>query len=222
MANMQAYGLTGRKIRPNYVDVINSDVKYLPQKKALKDEQDYRNRSLALTEENMRLNEGLAKDQLDYRKGEDTKASVVGLGQLALETDRGFKKDKALTAMLEGGGGKATGGVEPAVMGDKSLGALGGEDFVPGKTDASFLSKEGLTNAEGWKQGASNWGPIIGSSLTGGTVGADLAAKAFGDNTATRVLGGAATSGLLSYLASGDPYTAAISFLGGGAVGGLW
>ena len=224
--NLQSFGLTGRKIRPDYVGAINANASYLPRKKALADEEAYRDKTLALETDRLRRETELANKQLENQVEGENKSSVIGLGQLAYETKAGMNRDKKLTAMLDGGGGK---GVAGAVTAEPMAGELGdpnpmGVDKVASGTSIGSIS-EGAGGKGFWsgvKGGLSDWGTVASSSLAGGVVGGDLGAKAFGDNTFSRVAGGAVASGLLGYLASSDPYTAGLSAIFGGSIAGLF
>ena len=218
----QYYGLTGRKIRPNYVEAINASTKYLPREKALKDEEDYRTKSLNLQTKRIDEETRLAQDAIDANREASDRSAMIGLGQLGVSTYQGAQRDKKLDEILSGGGDKtATGTVTPEVVASDK-GSIGGEkydmaaglkpsDTAPAKTD--FWS--------GFKSGASKWGPIATGAIVGGTAGADLGKKwvPIGGEKEKRIIGGAATAGALSYLASGDPYTAAISAIFGGGLG---
>ena len=222
MINMQPYAVTGRKYRPNYVDIINTERAYLPRRKELKDLEEYRNKTLGLEATRIANETQMARDTLEANKKSSDTSAMIGLGQLGASAYQGRTRDEKLSAMLgEGGSGKdVSGAVTPAVVSDKSFGALGGEDFIPGKTDASFTDNVW----SGLKGGAKNWGSIASGALVGGTVGAGLGEKyvPFGGQKERRAIGGAATAGALSYLSSGDPYSAAISALFGGAFGGFF
>lgn len=234
MINPQTYGLTGgpgRKYRPNYVDIIEARKKFLPQKKALADEENYRNRSFALDERTLEENARIARETLEANKKSADTSSLIGLGQLAITSKQGFDKDKKLNDIISGGGGGkgATGTVTPTSptagtgdIGDTNPFGPSADNYGGGKAIGSISENAGKTDYwSGLKGGASNWGNITSSSLVGGTVGAGLGEKVFGKNTSSRVIGGAVTAGALSYLSSGDPYTAALSAIFGGSLGGF-
>ena len=228
--NLQFYGLTGRKTKPNYVDIINAQTPYLSRKKAIKDEEAYRNKVLALQESELSQTSVLARERLEAEKKASTRAMGIGLGQLGIETYTGRKRDQELKAIIEGATGgkgaatttpsKAAYGLSDAYDASGNFAADIGDKL---NIKPSFFSKEGITDVSSWKAGLSKWGPIAVGALTGGTVGAELGEKflPFGGERERRIIGGAATAGGLSYLASGDPYTAAISTLLGGAFGGF-
>ena len=215
--NTQAFGLTGRKIRPDYVGVINTNAQYLPRKKELADLEAYRNKTLDLETRRLSADEQLSRDTLEANKKSSDTANLIGVGQLGVSTYMGAQRDKKLDEIIAGGGGggkTAPGSVAP----EMKTGTEGWDDISP-STTAPAPAKTDLWS--GLKGGASNWGTIASSSLVGGTVGAGLGEKVLGKNTSSRVIGGAVTSGALSYLSSGDPYTAALSAIFGGALGGF-
>ena len=216
---MQAYAVTGRRYRPDYVGLIEAKRRYLPEKKRISDEAEYRKNILALETES----QGLARERLEADEKASTMSSAIGLGQLGLESHYGLKRDTKLAEILEGGGGKVEGAVVPDVSGGTVKDAWGGEyDFSGGVKGVSGAvadtSKTGFWS--GLKTGASKWGPIAASSLTGGTVGAELGEKFIGGKEG-RIIGGGVAAGGLGYLASGDPYTAGISMIFGGLLGGF-
>ena len=219
--NVQSYGTTGRKYRPNYVGAINAMTPYLPRKKELADLEAYRNKTLGLETRRLDTETGFVEDTLEANKKASDTASMIGLGQLGVSAYQGRKRDEGLKEVLSGGGGgkDVSGTVTPdlATAGTGYRGDLGGEGIVPGTTPTP--AKTGFWS--GLKGGASNWGNIAASSLVGGTVGAGLGEKyvPIGGRKEKRIIGGAVTAGGMSYLSSGDPYTAALSAIFGGALG---
>uniref|UniRef100_A0A6M3JG40 Uncharacterized protein n=1 Tax=viral metagenome TaxID=1070528 RepID=A0A6M3JG40_9ZZZZ len=234
MANLQASGITaGRIRRPDYVGVINANTAYLPKKKELADLETYRNRTLDLGNKNLDLetirvaeDQRLARDTLEANKKSSDTANLVGLGQLGVSSFQGAQRDKKLDEIIAGSGGggskAVTGTVAPEPV--ESVSGSGPQQFdepykAGGASVATAAPKTDFWS--GLKGGASNWGNIASSTLVGGTVGAGLGEKVLGKNASSRVIGGAVTAGGLSYLSSGDPYTAAISAIFGGALGGF-
>jgi len=218
--NMQSFGLTGRKYRPNYVGAINAMTPFLPQKKALKDEAAYRTKTLDFEKRRLDTETRFSQDTLDANKKAADTSAMIGMGQLGVSAYQGRKRDEGLKEVLSGGGGKEVSGtVTPTAMG-KDGGAVKDYDMAAGAGPSS--SAVGKTDFwSGLKGGAKNYGNIISSSLVGGTVGAGLGEKyvPIGGKKEKRIIGGAATAGALSYLSSGDPYTAGLSAIFGGALG---
>jgi len=225
MINMQPYAVTGRKYRPNYVDIINTERAYLPRRKELKDLEEYRNKTLGLEATRIANETQMARDTLEANKKSSDTSAMIGLGQLGASAYQGRTRDEKLSAMLGKGGGKDVPGSVVPTVGPSSSGTpgIGQGDYGgtvgeggPGTTMDSVWS--------GLKGGAKNWGSIASGALVGGTVGAGLGEKyvPFGGQKERRAIGGAATAGALSYLSSGDPYSAAISALFGGAFGGFF
>lgn len=221
---MQYYGLTGRKIKPDYVGVVNAGTKYLPQKKELADTEEYRNKMLALDAESLAQNERFAKDTLKAREKETEQSTLIGLGQLGMKANQGRTRDAALKEVLTGGGGgKAPGAISPDVSGSTSSALIpdGDNTRVSSNYGLGGASKAGNGIWEGLKGGASNWGDIAMGTMAGATVGAKLGEKYISKNDTGRAIGGAVTSGALSYLSSGNLYTSAISSIFGGALAAL-
>ena len=213
MANLQSFGLTGRRSRPDFVGSINARTPFLGTKKRLEDEEEFRNRTLALQAKRIASEEGLARDRLEAGKKASTTASAIGLGEVGLSSFLGRRRDEKLAEIISGGGGRAEGAATPS--GDFEFGGGGGFGDFDGITESSGGFIPSLT------KGAKNFGSIFASSITGGTAGAVLGERIGGENTLSRVAGGAITSGALGYLASGDPYTAGLSALFGGIIGGF-
>lgn len=220
MINMQQYAVTGRRYRPNYVDIIEAEKRYLPQRKALRDEQIYRDKNFALSERELAEDTRLGREALEANQKASDTSALIGLGQLGTSAYQGRTRDAKLSALLAegGGGGKdVTGVVAPTV----SPTNYPENSISPG----AGVGTEGLKPTDGiWsgiKGGAKNWGSIASGALVGGTVGAGLGEKyvPFGGKAERRTIGGAATAGALSYLSSGDPWTAGISAIFGGAIG---
>ena len=236
---MQYYGLTGRKIKPDYVGVLNAGARNLPAQKQIADEEAYRTKTLADTEayrdksfaleaDRMAQEEKLARDTLKANEKESENATYIGLGQLGVSAFQGRKRDAALKEAITGGGssGKTSGSVAPTVSGDTSAG--GKESLIP-DGDNTRTGTMGLGSStpstgvwEGIKGGASNWGDIAAGTLAGATVGSKLGEKLIDDTDLGRAAGAALTSGALSYMSSGNLYTAAISSIFGGALGALF
>ena len=224
---LQYYGSTGRKYKPDYVGVINANRALLPTIKSLKDEENYRNRLYSLETNRLSQNEQLAKDQLkSSEKASDTSA-LIGLGQLGYNARAGRLREEGLKQTLSGGetAGKAPGTVQPTVTPEAGGSPLTFDEPYKGGGGAAAVADAGKSTdfLSGLKTGASNWGDIAMGAAVGGTVGAGLGEKyvPIGGTREKRIIGGAATSGLLSYLSSGDPYTAGISALFGGSIGGF-
>lgn len=221
---MQYYGLTGRKYKPDYVGVINANTRYLPAKKSLADEEAYRKRSLDLTSRSIDQSNQLGRDVLEQNQKSADTSALIGLGQLGYSAKTGRARDEKLLNMLEGGGGteKAPSGTAAPETVSGMQGVDTAKDTImdPGTYATPTVAAKPGGFMSGLTQGASNWGDIGMSSLVGGTVGAGLGEKyvPFGGRSTRRAIGGAATSGLLSYLSSGDPYTAGISALLGGGL----
>lgn len=205
--SLQAYGLTGRKRKQDYVGEIEARRPYLAYKKEQADTEAYRNKVLALQSDKIKADEKAA-----------TRASVIGLGQLGMSTYFGKKRDDALEEIISGSGKDVVkGAVAPTLSGADPTGT--GPGMVPMELGGTAKTPGFMSSL---KSGASNWGTIAGSSLSGGAAGGELAARFFGDNTLTRAAGGAVVAGGLGYLASGDPYTAGISALFGGGIASLF
>jgi len=222
MIGGQIYGLSGRSVKPNYVAAVNSGVAGLGKRKEIADTEDYRKKTLALEAERMAQNESLARDMLDAREKETEQSNVIGLGQLGYKAYQGRQRDNALKEVLSGGGGtdKSGGSLTPSFSGEDTMKAS--DEAFTSETPSSFgLGSKSSGVWEGIKGGASNWGDIAMGSLAGATIGANLGEKYISKNDTGRAIGGAVTSGALSYLSSGNPYTSAISALFGGALGAL-
>jgi len=191
----------------------------LPRKKALADEEKYRGDVLGLQRLQMDESRRFSEDQLNEQERQGTISSAVGLGNLALSAKQGADRTKSTKEILDvvhGGGGTAQSGtIKPEIDIAKDTVMEPGSYATPTVTGGSTDFLTGL------KEGASKWGDIATGALAGGAIGSELASKAFGKNTTTKVLGGAAGAGLLSYLSSGDPYTAGISAIFGGTLGGF-
>lgn len=234
--NLQNYALTGRKTRPDYVGVINANLGYLPRKKELADTEEYRKNLLALEEKGLDIDEQrianetqLAKDALEANKKSSDTANLIGLGQLGASTYMGAKKNKEVKKILDvasgGGGGKSVTGTVPSSYGesDAKIGAGGyAADVATTPAVPTAAAPKTTDFWSGVKGGAKDIGTIAASSLVGGALGRQLGEKyvPIGGQKEKRIIGGAATAGALSYLSSGDPYTAGISALLGGAFGG--
>ncbi len=268
MALGQAYALTGRRQRPNYVDEINARRPYLGRRKELEDQKAYRERTLGLETdrqaaeeayrnrlfgfeesrqageadyraatlaagEDRTTKEGLYRDkafsaqetwnikeaeiasnwniyqkdkdardmafarqQADYKRRAGDRASAIGLGNLFMKASQGRQRDKA--------GG---------------FFGLGGKDGGGGPRYADDAGGGFYSNL---KEGASNIGPIASSTLAGGTVGARLTSRFIDDTPVARGFGGAAASGMLNYAQTGNVYSAGLSAIFGGLLGGLF
>jgi len=231
----QTYALTGKRRKPDYVGVINANTPYLPRKKELADLEAYRSRTLDLETRRLKSEEQLARDALEANKKATDTSSLIGLGQLGISTYTGAERNKKLNEIIAGSGvdtGKTVAGTVAPTAPTAGTGDIGdtnpfgpsasGDSFGGGKAIGSISENAGKTDFwSGLGKGASNWGNIASSSLVGGTVGAGLGEKIFGKNTSSRVIGGAAVAGGLSYLSSGDPYTAGLSAIFGGTLGGF-
>ena len=230
MANMQSYGLTGRIRKPDYVGVINANALYLPKKKELADLEAYRTKTLDFENRRLTAEQQLAKDTLEANKKSTDTSNLIGLGQLGVSSYQGAQRDKKLDEIISGSGsGKEVAGTVTPTSPTAGTGDIGdtnpfgpsAENYGGGKSIGSISENAGKTDFMfGLKGGASNWGNIISSSLVGGTVGAGLGEKVGGKNTISRAIGGGVTAGALSYLSSGDPYTAGLSAIFGTALGG--
>ena len=139
-----------------------------------------------------------AQQQADYQRRAGDRASAIGLGNLFMKASQGRNRDKA--GGFFGLGGKDGGG-GPRYADDAGTGT-------------GFYSN--------LKEGASNIGPIASSVFAGGTVGAGLTSRFIDDTPVARGFGGAAASGMLNYAQTGNVYSAGISAVLGGFLGGLF
>ena len=222
MIGGQIYGLSGRSIKPNYVAAVNSGVAGLGKRKEIADTEEYRKKTLALEAEKMAQNESLARDMLDAQEKETEQSNVIGLGQLGYKAYQGRQRDTALKEVLTGGGGtdKSGGSLSPSFSGNDTMKAS--DEAFTSETPSSFgLGSKASGIWEGVKGGASNWGDIAMGTGVGATLGASLGEKYISKNDTGRAIGGAVTAGALSYLSSGNPYTAALSSIFGGGLAAL-
>lgn len=238
MIGGQFYGLSGRKIKPDYVGVVNAGARNLPAQKAIEDEEAYRtktladteayrNKSFALEADRMAREEKLARDTLEANEKASEKSNLIGLGQLGLSAYQGNKRDNALKEVLTGGSsGKTSGSVTPTVSGDSTSQSSFDAEQNSLSPDSGGSMGLGTSSGsgiwEGIKGGASNYGDIAMGTLAGATIGSKLGEKYIDDTDLGRAAGAALTSGALSYLSSGNLYTAAISSIFGGALGALF
>jgi len=211
----QAYGVSGRRPRrKNFVDIINArlDAGTLARKKDIADTAAHRDQILSLERESLAETSRFNREQLQQSKDAATRSALIGLGQAGLAAQKTGRENSAIRKIIEGTGG----GEGPGAKGAIGAAKIGGATDT-GSGVRSMLTKDGITNISNWKTGASNWGDILSGTLAGGTAGAQVGEKI----GIGRVAGGALASGALSYLSSGDPYTAAISFGLGGALGSI-
>lgn len=207
----QTYALTGKKRPTAYLDILNAEVPTLATKKSIADEKVYRDKTLALEAQRQEDHRRISAEELDHAKKAAKTSTLVGLGQMGAAAHFGAKRDKQLLDTINSGGKSKGGNPGTALTGGGTGGA------APTTEAPEFLSKEGAGDVSNWKEGAKNWGDLaagLGASVIGAELGDQLGIG--------RTAGGAAAGGLVSYLSSGDPYTATINAVLGGVLGGIF
>lgn len=204
----QISAVTGRRIRPKYVEAINEQVQYVPALKSAQRADELARRGLDLEESAMNRGYELSLEELEEAKRQNRIANMLGVANLGLKTGLGlYGEPKAAPVVAKGsssgniGSGTATG-----------TGEFGGyEGAMSGASTGASPWSLGT-----WKDAAMDWSHL-------GTAGlGTIAAKTFGKKKSgtTKALIGAGTSGVAqAILSGGDPFKTTISTILGGLGG---
>jgi hypothetical protein len=223
MALGQQYAVGGRKVRPNYTDVINTQTQYLPALYKQKSEDEYntammglREKELGLKEQELATYEQLEREALEQQKKQARQANLLAGGNLALKTGLGLYGDK----LAKGGG---TVGTPQAGGTFGGAGTMEGASVALGGYSQAGGASSNISPAS-WTGKATDWGKW-GGALTGyeswaGGAAGGLAANLFGTDegrTKKALIGGGGGAAVSALASGGDIYKSIV----GGVLGGL-
>lgn len=227
MALGQQYAIGGRKVRPNYTEVINAQTAYLPALYKQKAEDEYNTSVLGLREKELGLQERsieqqeqelatmeqLEREALEQQKKQARQANLLAGGNLALKAGLGLYGDKLA---------KPTTSPPTTDTGSAALGVGAGSADPATGTGLVKSGMQGMSSS--WTGKATDWGKW-GGALTsfepwaGGTAGG-LAANILGKDegrTKKALIGGGVGAAVSALASGGDVYKSII----GGVLGGL-
>lgn len=208
----QMYAVGGRRVQPNYVDIINQQTAYLPAIYRQRADEEYQQATLGLREKEIaeqqrqfEISQELEREALEEQKKQAKRANIMGIANLGLKTGLGLAGEKMAKA------------------GAPAVAETVAKEAIPKVAD-TVVSRVTGGNVHGLTGKATDWGKW-GSAVTswepwaGGTAGG-LAANILGkdEGRTKKALIGAGTGAAVSALVTGgDIYKSVV----GGILGGL-
>jgi hypothetical protein len=199
----QLYGVSGRKLPSDTVDIINSQTPYLPTLYKQKADDEYRMKTLDLQEKQLNQEKELGQEAIDVQKRQNRVANLLGVGNLGLKAGMGLYADKGLstaTTPVASTLSKTTPEITNYLFGGTGGGVSGETPSIASKLMDTGTWGEALTGYEPWAGGAA--GALASRFLTkkddsaakkgliGAGVGAGVSALASGGDIYKSVIGG--------------------------------
>jgi len=166
MALSQMYAVSGKKVDPNYVSIINSQTPYLMSMKRQQAEDDLAKRSLALKEQELIQNEQLAREEMEQNQKQTKRANLLGVANLGLRGGLGaYENIPEVKGVMD----KAVGGVKGLFS--ESPAPSGSESYLGGGFEAGDATK--------WMENMGNWEEFIQPTEKIGSGAAEFLGDAF-------------------------------------------
>ena len=190
MALNQMTAVTGRKINPNLVSIINSQTPYLPALKRQEKEDALAQEELNLRQQEMLTNEQLAREELERNKKQTRRGNAIALANLGLKGGMGlYQYSEPFKNVVD----KAVGGASDFIMGNSNI-----------PSGASSYLGDSFDNASDWMSNMGDWSFAPDAVISGASSFLEPMAEATGE----------AAYGAVSGLS--DPLTDVLSgFFGG-------